>query len=50
VASFLRELSQEDQKIRRFDRSPRLSARNADQTGGGSAPPHLTPSVLLNFL
>jgi hypothetical protein len=31
--------SQEGQKVRRFDGSPRHSARNADQTGGGSANP-----------
>jgi hypothetical protein len=46
----LRDFSQEGQKIRRFDCSPRHSARNADQTGGGSANPHLSPSVLLIFL
>jgi hypothetical protein len=46
----LRDFSQEGQKLRRFDGSPRHSARNADQTGGGSANPQLSPSVLLIFL
>jgi hypothetical protein len=46
----LRDFSQEGQKSRRFDCSPRHSARNVDQTGGGSANPHLSPSVLLIFL
>jgi hypothetical protein len=30
--------------------SPRHSARNANLTAGGSAPPDLSPSVLLIFL
>jgi hypothetical protein len=46
----LRDFSQEGQKIRRFDGSPRHPARNADQTAGGSANPHVSPSVLLIFL
>jgi hypothetical protein len=43
--------SQEDQKIRRFDGSPRLGrAHESAGSSGGSANPKFSPSALLIFL
>jgi hypothetical protein len=46
----VQDFSREDQKDRRWDGSPRHRRATQQQTGGGSATPHLSPSVLLIFL